>query len=61
MAQQAIPDRCDVFVIAGPSLDFAPFEIEIIAEHIAKGRHLYALIDVGTLLCSAPAFLGMEY
>jgi len=48
MAMQAIPKSCSVLVIAGPKLDFAPFEIELLAEYIAKGKHLYALIDVGT-------------
>jgi ABC-type uncharacterized transport system involved in gliding motility auxiliary subunit len=48
MQTQNIPESCTTFVIAGPQLDFAPFEIELLAKHIATGKNIYALIDVGT-------------
>ncbi|MEC7985868.1 MAG: Gldg family protein [Myxococcota bacterium] len=41
-----IPNSCEVFVIAGPSLDWTPPETEMIAKHVAQGGHLVVLLDV---------------
>ena len=48
LKEQNIPDLCSTLVIAGPQLDFAAFEIELITAHLIQGKHLYALIDIGT-------------
>lgn len=48
LQEQVIPNTCSTLVIAGPQLDFAPFEIELITQHVEQGKHLYVLLDIGT-------------
>ena len=33
----AIPKSCEIFIVAGPSLEFNAAELEMIAKHIAEG------------------------
>ena len=56
LQQQEIPSTCTTLVIAGPQFDFAPFEVELIAAHVAQGKHLYALLDVGSTPTLASSF-----
>ena len=47
LKERNIPSSCSTLVIAGPQLDFATFEIELIKDHVRQGKHLYVLIDIG--------------
>ena len=47
LREKTVPESCSTLIIAGPQLDFAPFEIDLIEEHVRKGKHLYVLIDIG--------------
>ena len=46
LKEKSIPSTCSTLIIAGPQLDFAPFEIELIGNHVRNGKHLYILIDI---------------
>jgi len=41
----AVPEDCDVLVVAGPTVPFAPVEKEAIEKFLAKGGRLLALLD----------------
>lgn len=43
----SIPSSCAVLVIAGPVLDFSPFEQEHLAAYIAQGGSVYVLLNIG--------------
>ncbi|MAA79904.1 MAG: hypothetical protein CL916_11660 [Deltaproteobacteria bacterium] len=47
LEERSIPSSCSTLVIAGPQRDFAPFEIDLIDNHVRKGKNLYVLIDIG--------------
>ncbi|MBM74733.1 MAG: hypothetical protein CMK59_04985 [Proteobacteria bacterium] len=57
MREGGVPDDCEVLLIAGPQSEFFPPEYEMIAKHIAQGKHLLLMID--PTLC-APLTADME-
>ena len=45
MREGGVPEECEVLLIAGPQSEFLPPEYEMVAKHIAEGKHLMLLID----------------
>ena len=45
LKEGAVPADCEVVIVAGPQSELAPQEREMLARHVAEGRHLIVLID----------------
>ncbi len=45
ITQKAVPDDATILVIAGPSTDFFPPEIELLNAYVAKGGKVMVLLD----------------
>ena len=43
--QRAVPPDCEVVLVAGPSQDFLPIELEVLAAYVAEGGALMVLLE----------------